>query len=269
MKLTTRAVLLVVTAALGGAAPAYAQSGAASEARPELVTDRPDYTESSEVVGRGLFQLEAGFNYEGDSGARAVTTPGVLLRVGLSPRVELRLGTDGYLSQRFGGISVSGAADVEVGVKVKLIDAASRGFDLAVIPMASLPTGSESQSSGAVDPTVKLTWARELPRAFGLTGNVNVASVSDEDGRFFQNAVSVSLGHDLMAAWGGFVEGYVFTPMARGTGSGLTVDAGVTRPIGANLQFDIEAGHGLTSDAPEWFVGFGFAVRGAGFGGRR
>ena len=71
----------------------------------------------------------------------------------------------------------------------------------------------------------------------------------------------MSLGHDLFGAWGGYIEGYGFSPMDRGAGSGWTLDGGVSRRIGANLQFDVEVGRGLTPDAADWSVGFGFAIR--------
>jgi len=127
----------------------------------------------------------------------------------------------------------------------------------------SLPTGADAFTSGGVDPTLKITWARELPSGFGLTGNVNVSSISDEAGRFHQEAISVSLGHDLFAGWGGYVEAYGFSKLTRGEGKAITVNGGFARPVGDKIQFDIEAGRGLTAGAPDWFVGFGFAIRGA------
>jgi hypothetical protein len=252
--------------AIAATALLSASAQAQTESRPDLVTDRPDFTESSEVVGHGLFQFEAGVNYEGDSAARSLTVPGALLRLGFGPRLELRLATDGFLSQRVGGLRVSGAGDAEIGAKIRLFDQAAAGVDIAIIPAVSLPTGSDSQSSGGVDPSFKLTWARSMPGDFGLTGNLNVASLTESETRFVQRAVSVSLGRALVAGWGGFLEAYAFSPMERGLGAGATVDGGITRPLGANLQFDVEAGRGVTADAPDWFVGFGFAVRGRAAG---
>jgi hypothetical protein len=232
----------------------------------ELVTDRPDFTESSEIISRGVFQFESGLTYEGDTRegvrGRSLTIPGALLRIGLGARTELRIGADGFLSQVADTARASGFSDVELGVKIRLLNHQTAGVDVAVIPMASFPTGTSGFSSGGIDPTLKLAWARDLPAGFGATGNVNIASVSDEAGRFLQRAVSVSIGHDVFAGWGGFVETYAFTPMDRGEATGVTLDWGVSRPFGHSLQFDIEAGRGLTATAADWFVGFGFAVRG-------
>src|SRR5437868_5360517 len=70
------------------------------EGEDELVTDRPDFTESSEVVRRGAYQFESGVTFESDvvDGARgrSVSAPGSLLRIGLGRRTELRISTDGF-----------------------------------------------------------------------------------------------------------------------------------------------------------------------------
>jgi hypothetical protein len=229
---------------------------------PDIVTDRPDFTESSEVVPKGGFQFESGISYEGDASTRSVGAPSALMRIGLGGRAELRIGADGYLSEAVQGVRTSGGSDMELGAKVRLFNQDQIGVDLALLPSVSLPIGSEAFTSGGYDPTLKITWARELPAGFGLTGNVNFGSVTDEAGRFRQDALSFSLGHDLFAGWAGYVETYGFSRLERGGGRAITFNGGFARPVGDTIQFDIEAGAGLTADAPDWFVGFGFAIRG-------
>ena len=248
------------------AAPTAAVGG--GEKLPEMVTDRPDFTESSEVVGRGIFQFESGWTYEADGAARRQTMPAGLLRLGASRRVELRLGGDGFLSQTDGVVRQSGHSDFEIGVKVRLFDESAVGLDMAIIPMFSVPTGSAGFTSGAYDPTLKLTFARSLPAGFGLSGNVNVSSVSDELGRFGQRAFCLTVGHDLVAGWGGFLEAYRFGPIERGAQSGVTIDWGASHLIGGNVQFDVVAGRGVSAEAPDWFAGIGFSVRGRLLGRR-
>jgi len=261
-------VRMVVCAALliGCSQQARAQAGQDRSGPGELVTDRPDVTESSEVVAPGFVQFESGLSYESEArdGLRSqvLAMPAALARIGLWPRTELRIGGDGFLANTVGDVRTSGQSDLELGMKVRLLDQQSFGIDLAVIPMVSLPTGANAFTSGGVDPTLKVTWARGLAKGFDLTGNFNIASVTDEDGRFAQRALTLSLGHDLLAGWGGFIETYAFTPMARGEATGVTLDWGLSHLVGANIQIDIEAGRGLSSAAPDWFFGFGFAVRG-------
>lgn len=244
---------------------ALATAGFAQEA--PLVTDRPDFTESSEVVGRKNLQFETGFSYESEDEQGIVTAPSSLARYGLNDRVELRLSTDGYVSTGHGVTKADGFADLEVGAKVRLLYADKAGIDVSIIPMVSLPTGQDEISAGHPDPTVKFTWARDLPSGFGLSGNYNISSLSEGDARFTQQALSVSLGHDLPKGLGSYIEFFGFSPMQRGGDAGWILDGGVSRQFAGRLQFDIEAGRGLTAAAPDWFVGFGFAIRGH-LGGR-
>jgi hypothetical protein len=230
-----------------------------------IVTDRPDFTESSEVIRRGGFQLETGATLEGETDrSRAFTAPTALMRIGLGHRTELRFGADGVLVANIGRLGqVSGYSDVEIAAKIRLFNQEQIGIDLAVLPILSLPVGSEGFSSGSYDPAIKITWARDLPVGFGLSGNVNLSAVSDPGGRFNQDAVSVSVAHDLFAGWGSYAEIYGFSRFDRDGGGAVIVNGGVSRTIGTRMQFDIEAGHGLTAAAPDWFVGAGFAIAGS------
>jgi hypothetical protein len=265
--------LAILTTFLLACAPAsvFAQTsrpplGTTTTEIPGLVTDRPDFTESSEVVGHRTVQVETGFTLEGDrsdgADSRSIATPALLVRIGVGSRFEFRLGGDGLLHGWTAGAERSGASghsDVDVGAKLKVLGGGA--LDLAVIPIVSIPTHDDRYSSGTFDPTVKFTWATTLPREFGLSGNVNVSRPSDPQGRFTQQAISVSLAHDLSGGWGGYWEAYAFTPMERGLGAGWTLNTGVTRGLGDDMQLDVEVGRGVTSDAPDWFAGFGFVVR--------
>jgi hypothetical protein len=253
-------VLLLVVALLGGNANAFAQSGRPSV--PEIVPDRPDFSESSEVVPAGWLQLESGIRFEGEELLREFSAPAALLRIGLGRGVELRLGAEGFLSESVGDIRHSGRSDMEVGAKIRLLNQSRAGIDLALLPIVSLPTGTAGFTSGGVDTTIKIAWARQLPSGLGLSGNVNLASLTEDGSRFHQQAMSLSLGRDLLFGWGGYVEGFALSKVSAVEGAGVTVNAGIARAIGRQVQIDIEAGRGLSSAAPDWFVGFGIAVLG-------
>lgn len=237
----------------------------------ELVTDRPDFTESSQVVGPRILQLELGsaleFDGAGDDRSRTFTAPLALLRLGVSRTVELRFSADGDVFNAYGRglgrVNVSGGSDMELGMKWAFLEKPGAGFAMAVIPMLSMPIGSEVMTSGTYDPTVKLTWAKDLPRDLALSGNVNVSRLSDTDGRFTEQAYSLSLGHSLVGPWNAYGEAYGFVTSGRDVGQAWTVNGGITRGIGGNFQIDVEAGRGVTAAAPNWFVSFGMAVRSA------
>jgi len=255
-------------AVVPGAAAASATAAAPARSElGELVTDRPDITESSNVVGRGVWQIESGVGFErdgeGDAGERSLAAPMALARIGLSQRLELRIGADGYVSSQAvaGGVPrSSGLSDLTLGVKYVLAEDA-RGFGVSVIPFVSVPSGSAAFSSGGYDPTIKLTWARDLPHGFGLSGNFNYSSVTEGE-RFNQGEAMASLGHDLGGGWAGFWELYGATALERDGSAAWLVDTGITHPLGGNAQFDVSVGRGLNRAAPNWFLGIGFSMRG-------
>ncbi|HEY0588438.1 MAG TPA: hypothetical protein VGD52_20055 [Pseudoduganella sp.] len=68
---------------------------AASEPDRWITTDRPDFVDAPEVVGKGHIQLETGVLQSKE--ARSTPT---LLRIGVADALELRLETDGCLTDR-------------------------------------------------------------------------------------------------------------------------------------------------------------------------
>jgi len=245
------------------AAPAYAQAPNPTT-RPPLVTDRPDFTESSDVIPVRWLQFESGVTFESDGSGvfrtRSVSAPAALLRVGLGFRTELRIGAEGYVLERQETGRSSGYADVELSAKVRLLMESHAGFDLSVIPIVSFPAGDPGFSSEGVDPTVKVTWGRELPAGFWIGGNVNFAWITEQGSHFSQQALSLSTSHELGRGWSGYAEIYGFTKVSRSEGAGITVNGGVSRPFAGRVQIDFEAGRGLTRAAPDWFAGGGFAI---------
>jgi hypothetical protein len=242
---------------------AYAQAPTPST-RPPLVTDRPDFTESSDVIPGRWLQFEGGVTvaWEGSGvlRTRSVTAPAALFRLGLGFHTELRIGAEGYVNERSETQRTAGYSDVELGAKVWLLQEGPNAFDLSVIPIVSFPAGDAALSSQGVDPTVKVTWSRGLPAGFSLAGNLNFSWITEGGSHFSQQALSLSVNHDIGRGWGGYLEVYRFSRMTRTEGAGNTVNGGVSRQFAGRVQIDMEAGRGLTREAPDWFVGAGLAL---------
>jgi len=237
--------------------------------RNEMVKLTTQLTQSAQGTASAADQVsESGISYEGDTAgggrSRSFGATGALLRLGLGYKTELRIAAEGLVSEAIQGVRTSGYSDIEVGAKFRLFNQDQIGVDLALMPMVTLPTGADAfVTAGAVDPAMTIAWARELPSGFGLTGNINAGSGSDDAGRFSQQSISFSLGHGLVAGWNGYLETYGFTRLERDGERAVTFNGGITRPVGDNIQFDLAAGRGLTDAAPDWFVGFGFSIRGS------
>jgi hypothetical protein len=236
----------------------------------EMSVDRPDVSDSTDIVGRGMWQLESGISLAGDQegglSRKELAAPLAMLRLGLRNRLELRVSAEGVLSDEIrtsaGHVRVTGGSDMQIGAKWKLFARPRRCFLIALEPVLSVPTGSEAFTSGGYDPLLKLIVDRSFRGGFSLSANVVLASNSEAGSRFTQQGASASVSHALPRGWSGFVE--ISTTSAE-TLNGDRVwifDTGASRPIGRRVQVDVSVGRGLSDAAADWFVGAGIAMRG-------
>lgn len=228
----------------------------------EISTDRPDYTESTEVVGRRMIQFENGFTLSGEKGVSSLSTGELLMRVGLSKRIEFRFGADGFLAEWAPTEVVKrGFSDIEFAAKIRLFDQTRYLPAVSLIPIVSAPGGTRLFSSQGFDPTVKLAWSKDLPRGFSLGGNLNASSLTSPEGRFTQWSYSWSLGHSLPGGFEGYWEIFSFAPWDQGQPSAWIANSGVSHKLGRNAQIDVRVGKRLTAAGPDWFFGAGVAIR--------
>jgi hypothetical protein len=254
---------------------ALAAAPAAAQGVPDLVTDRPDQTESAEVVPVGTLQVELGalFTRDETGGERidVLEGPGSLVRWGLSPRFELRFGWPGWIESEVESAGArhdrSGAGDPELGAKLELaaLDA-GHPLDLALLAHLTLPAGDDEVGSPRADPSLRLLGAHALSDRVGLGWNAGYEAASFEDaagevhtlGRFVYTA---ALGFDLAPRWGAFVELFGDLPASDPAPAAHSFDGGVTFLLTPTLQLDLAAGVGLDGDAPDRFVGAGLSLR--------
>jgi Putative MetA-pathway of phenol degradation len=229
-----------------------------------LVTDRPDFTESTDAVPRGHFQIEAGYTYSHDStagGTGSHTAGEVLLRIGLLNDVELRIEWPNFERLAVAGASTTGLSDIGIGFKYKLVEQRGMRPHFGVIGQIRAPTGSASFSSEGVDPAVKLLWAYDVTERVSIAGNVNLESVTESSNRVFQMSASGSIGLAVTEEFGAYVEYFGFYPVDQGADTTHFVNTGLTYLITNNFQLDARVGVGLNGRAEDVFVGFGFSWR--------
>jgi len=160
-----RSLLLLLIVATSGTGIVAAQS-------PDLVTDRPDQTESATVVPKGLVQVETGYLFTRDGNVDSYEVPGTLFRIGLGGRLELRLGHAGAI----GGGGKHGAGDTNVGVKVNLLEGRDGPKpELAILGGLSFPTGDHGFSSDGIDPSFLFSFAHALSPKLSLGYNIGMS----------------------------------------------------------------------------------------------
>jgi hypothetical protein len=239
-----------------GAVPVAWSQEAGEE--PELLTDRPDFTETSVVVPLRSLQVESGFTYSDDpDGTHTWSGPELLLRYGIGPRTELRLGLPDYIRVR-GGTRVGAFGDTYLGFKQQLARPGAR-MAWALIPAVTLPTGGSRVTSDRVDPEIVLTWARDLSETWSVGGIVGYARPTEDGERNPVVFPTVSFGRSLSDRWGTFFEWAAEFP-ERG-GDVHLFHHGYTYALRSNVQLDVHLGFGLSDAAPDFFIGAGFAFR--------
>ena len=251
-----RVILAVTLAALLAAA-------AVADDEP-LVTDRPDFTESAVTVTRGRTQFEAGYTFTDLGGGIEARSIGELLvRIGWTEIVELRVGFNSLLRIDGPGVDLSGNEDLSLGCKIRLSDPLPPGSRLpqvAVVLSTTLPTGSDEFSNEDPQPSATLALAWQLSERTSLGSNVGYARMGESGDRFGEISASLSLGRALRERLGGYVEVYALSRQ-EGRGDDQFVNAGFTWALSADSQLDFRAGAGLDSDSADFFVGAGAAWR--------
>ena len=240
---------------------------------PELITDRPDQTESTTTVPRGWIQIEsgAGFAEEDSQGLETQTLagPGTLVRIGLADRLELRLGWAGFIDQEtsFQGsrTTASGVGDAEIGAKLQLRGESGRVPEMAILFATSVPSGDDGFTSDRFDPSFRLAFAHTLSERVSLGYNFGAAwesTAESGDTDTLSNGVyTVAAGFALSEHWGAFVELFGDVALSASGAPAHSLDGGTTWRIKPNLQIDLAGGLGLSDAADDWFLGVGVSLR--------
>jgi hypothetical protein len=247
----------------GGGPPGYDEP---------LVTDRPDFTEASTTVGRGVAQLEFGYTYTHDSedgeSVDAHSFPETLLRVGFGAEwLEFRIGWN-YAEERHelaggGSVNFAGSEDLYLGLKLALTPQEGILPEMAIVPQMTVPTGAEEFTADETLPGLNWLYSWDINDCISTAGSTQANKAIDEDGgEYVELAQSWTVGYSLSEQIGAYTEWFAFIP------SGADVarpehylNGGFTYLVSNNLQLDVRAGLGLNDEADDFFAGTGAAVR--------
>lgn len=233
-----------------------------------IATDRPDFVESSDVVGKGRVQIETSLAWERDRQGGVKTrldaTP-TLLRLGIGESWELRFETDGRLRQRTTEAGVTtrerGWSDLSVGIKWHQRDGDEemRTPGLAWLLHVDADSGSGPFRGEGLRPSLRLVAEWELPGGWSAGVMPGLYRDRNEQGRRFTGAILAGVvGKSLTDQLRAFVEvsGQQLASRRNG-GSVVTLDAGLAWLLERNLQLDVAVARGINKNAPDlgWTVG--------------
>jgi hypothetical protein len=238
-----------------------------------IITDRPDFTEASSTVGRGVLQLETGYTYifddDGTTSARAHTAPEALLRVGvLADWLELRIAYT-YLEETtsttgVGRSTINGSDDLYLGMKLGLTGQAGILPEMALVPQMRVPSGSSEVSAGEVLPGANWLYGWDVTD-FIATGGSTQANRRRDDVTaepYLEFAQSWTINYALADRVGAYTEWFCLAPDGADTNHNENYfDGGFTFRPTNDIQFDVRAGVGLNDAAADMFSGVGLSFR--------
>lgn len=220
----------------------------------QLVTDRPDQTESAVVIPFGSFQIETGFLFRysfSDPTVKNYLMPTTLLRYSVLKGLELRLVAQ-YEKVKAGTFTGNGFSDLEIGAKVELLNNDQRNIKIAFLSHLIIPSGSEDFRADKLGTVNKLAFSHEINENVGIGYNIGYSYFGVGNGNL---TYALALGFALSEKLSAFVEPY--GEWVSFGGFLLNVDTGLTYLLSDNMQLDASFGIGVTEQMH--FFSFGFS----------
>jgi len=183
--------------------------------------------------------------------------PETLIRIGVGRNLEARVGVPNYAQIRNGG-RVCGWDDLYLGAKIQL-GPLGDGTGAALIPGAFVPAGDRMLRREETEPEIAFVWSRDLPQDRSLGGMLRASRVRSDGKWSTAWAHTIALGMPIGGTFGAFIE--LASDFASGEQTEHLFHAGFTHQPRSDKQFDLHLGFGLTSGAPDFFVGVGWSAR--------
>jgi hypothetical protein len=238
-----------------------------------LITDRPDFTEASSTVGKGVLQIEFGYTYtqNRDNGSETISHSigEPLFRYGiLADWLEFRFAAFPTIEERnpAGGPNdtTSGTEDLYLGFKIGLTPQEGILPEMAILPQMTVPSGSSAFTNDQVLPGVNWLYSWALSDDLSVAGSTQFnRAVNDTGDAYTEWAQSATAAFAITEDVGGYVEWYGLFPHAAtgGVKPEHYLNGGFTYLLSNDVQFDIRAGYGLNDAADDVFIGTGLSVR--------
>lgn len=223
----------------------------------EFTADRPGASTGSAVVGHKVVQLEQGVQYDGDGGSGTFTFSNTLLRYGLFPNMELRLGGDGFIYKE-DGVSPEfkpAFSGLSVGTKIKCFDGRGAIPAVSVLADFSIPcTASQGFNVDHLAPSLYLLF--DNPVCYWLSLGYNVGAEWDGTLPSPTAFAALCLGFSATDSLGCFVESYNYF---GSLGNVYAMDFGLNWQVNRKVQLDIAANMDLGNPAQSWAISCGVA----------
>jgi hypothetical protein len=229
-------------------------------AAQEIITDRPDQTESSSTIQKGNLQIESGLLLEflGEDISyyeRTILAPTTLIRYGLLDFAELRVLSQ-IESVKNNSTSATGISDLEIGTKLQLLKKEKSLLEIALLSHIIIPTGSKEVSSNTTGSINKLCVSHRSNTNISIAYNLGYNYFGSGKGDLTYSFVLGSRINDkasvYLEPYGEFIE---FEDNV------ININSGITYLLKDNFQLDFSFGTGInhifnyTASGFSWNIG--------------
>ena len=241
----------------------FSQESDTSEA---LVTDRPDATEASSTVGKGVLQFETGGLYESfeenNIQSENYTFNTMLIRYGILDNLELRLGWDfveGVTKVNGNKLDniTSGLSPLLLGIKIDIAEENGSMPEIALIghvfPIFSAAEDYRPETT-AVDFRLSLSHTLSEKSSLGYNIGAQWGNDSPEAAAIY----TLAYGYSFTDKFGFYAELYGDLP--EDSSANHFWDAGITYLVSKDLQLDTYIGTSITK-GQDLLLGLGFSYR--------
>ncbi len=252
----------------------------------DIVTDRPDQTESAETVPKGFLQIEAGVIVEYDEVKEDISfppgftminstltlgSPSMLARYGITKNIEVRLGVEyGVEVHRliyrssiretvWPGDNQYGWMPIVVGAKAKLLNEKGLIPNTALLVHLAIPLGDFAFQTDYVSPSFRFAFSHQLSERFAFSYNLGYEWELNKGSSVGTGIYTASFGISLVKNLSMYVETYGF--LTKGETPDHRFNSGLTYLVTKNVQADVSAGIGMNEKSPDYFVSGGLSFR--------
>ena len=212
----------------------------------QITTDRPDQTESAEVLQTGQIQIESGISIE-DSQSNINT----LFRIGIIEGIEIRINSNYLINDELSFMKKSSFSDFEVGAKFKIFNKTPNNIKVAFLSHLSIPTASEVFSNNVYGLLSRLNVSHDLNNESQIGYNLGYNKFKKIDGQFIYTIV---YGRSL-DSFGIFFE--IFGDDSKNS-SNINFDSGITYLLDNKKQLDLSIGKGINNEM--FFISGGISI---------
>jgi outer membrane putative beta-barrel porin/alpha-amylase len=237
--------------------PRFATAGECPSPSSEIATDRPDVTNSSQVVPVGSLQGENGINSTGNGSEKTIDGTNSRLRLGVAPCFEILVDLPDYVGG-VRGAADSGFTNVVPAIKYQL-SSLPESWNLSVTAGAGLPTGATRITGPGVQPYLQFPWSHELGNGWSTSGMFTTFFFPSNPLNNEITEATFVIEKKISERVSLFAE-YVGDFPSRGSNVEL-FNIGGEYLLSRTQQVDFHIAFGLNRNSPDYIVGVGYSWR--------